>query len=339
MRCGPTSEGLGSRSRRTRTTRRPSSGPLNRRRSSAPMAYGKVPGSSPQGNAQRLGMTLWAQGLETADERAFFDLLCVVAREPQDPAEASAQVSTSTQTRSEERAERRKERAKISQLESDVRDLKKDRRKQSEAVKRAEDQRTKLGEQLSEVERELHSLRAEADQVRRDLWAARAELDVAQRELTRTADAADEARKGAKEARARREEVEQARSRAVRELSLRRRRDRGASGAIGRFPTGKEAVHAFLQEEERRIDDGLDDSSRRRPSARAREHASREKLEAAFKAAYPEFVPPRPVLRAEPAPLQLTPLGGADEIGTKRVLPTNWRLLDARRLRNQDRRA
>ena len=274
-----------------------------------------VLGVAPQRNAQRLGTALWARGFESPDERAFFELLCLVAHEPPQHAEPSAIARESTMTRGEKRRERRDQGVMISTLEAEVRDLKRDRRKQADALKRAEDQRAQLRERLNAVEAELQGLRDKTERVGGDLRTARAELQVANKELKNAAGAAAAARKAAEEARAAREDVEQARSRVVGELSLRRREIEVLRAQLRTIATGKEAVHVFLQEEEQRIDNDLTILQGGDLQTARQQHALREKLEAAFKAAYPEFVPPRPVLRAEPAALKLTPLGGADEVG------------------------
>jgi len=270
--------------------------------------------SEPQRRAQRLGTLLWARGLESSRERAFFDLLCLIAREPPQAPEP-APLPVAEPTRGQRRRERRDLEAKIAKLESEVSDLRRDRRKQAEALRRSEEAVAQHREQMDAVEGERDRSSEEVATLQSQLRTSRAELQLANQELARTGKAAAASRKLAEEARAEREELEQARSRLVRELAVRRREIEVLREQLRAVPTGKHAVHTFLQEEEQRIDTDLailqgGDRERAR-----QEHALREKLEAAFKAAYPEFVPPRPVLRAEPAALRLTPLGGADEVG------------------------
>src|SRR5688500_11651076 len=50
----------------------------------------KTLGEDPQRNAQWLGTTLWARGLESPSERAFFELLLLIAHEPPEQPESEA---------------------------------------------------------------------------------------------------------------------------------------------------------------------------------------------------------------------------------------------------------
>lgn len=281
----------------------------------------EVLGEDPQGSAQRLGSTLWARGRQSDAEQAFFDLLALVAHEP--PEEGQVDPTSAAQaepTRGERRREQRDLRARVAQLESEVRDLKRDRRKQTEALSRAQSRIETLRQERSEAQAALEQKEADAAKLTQDLRTARAELELANRELRSAAKAALSAREGAAEANAARKEIEHARGRAVRELSLRRREIEKLREQIAAIPSGKAAVHAFLEEEETRIDTDLSIVQGRDRERAEAEHALREKLEDAFRASYPEFVPPRPVLRAEPASLRLTALGGADEVGRSAYL-------------------
>lgn len=272
-------------------------------------------GTEPQRRAQRLGTLLWARGLESPRERAFFDLLRLVAHEPPEPPGLAASPPAAEPTRGQRRRERRDLETKIGKLESEIADVRRDRRRQAEALRRSDDALAQLREQLEAAEADRERIREEIATVSSQLHTRRAELQLAHQELSRTGEAAAAARKLAEEARSEREEIEQARSLAVRELAVRRREIEVLRGQLRAIPTGKHAVHAFLQEEEQRIDTDLSILQGGDRERARQEHALREKLEDAFKAAYPEFVPPRPVLRAEPAALRLTPLGGADEVG------------------------
>jgi Cft2 family RNA processing exonuclease len=271
-------------------------------------------GEDPQHNAQHLGTLLWARGLRTPQERAFFELLRLVAHEPP-PNTPVDKNPVPNPTRQEKRRERRADQEKIRQLEADLKDARRDRRRQADASQRTEKQLEEMRGQLSDAESELQRLHDDKDRLAGELKTARAELQLAAREAKRASDAATAARESAKQARTAREDVEQARSQVVRELALRRREMEVLRAEMRAIPRGKEAVHEFLQEEERRIDTDLTILQGADRLRAEREHALREKLEDAFKEMYPEFVPPRPVLRAEPASLKLTPLGGADEVG------------------------
>ena len=271
----------------------------------------------PQRRAQWLGTLLWARGLDSPRERAFFDLLCLIAHAPPEPPQKPP---VAEPMRGQRRRERKDYEAKIAALESKVTELTKDAGKQAKALQRSEGGSVKLREQLTAVEADRDRMSEDIATLERELRTAHAELQIANKELARTGEAAAAARTLAEEARREREEIEQARSRAVRELAVRRHKIDVLRSRLDAIPTGKHAVHAFLQEEEQRIHIDLtirQGGDRRRAEE---EHALREKLEAAFKAAYREFVPPRPVFLAEPAVLQLTPLGGADEVGRSAYL-------------------
>lgn len=271
---------------------------------------------NPQRNAQRLGTLLWARGLEEPRERTFFELLRLIAHEPPGFPEPTQEIRPAEPSRGEKRRERKDQQQRIKALEGEISDLKRDRRKHAEARRSAEDARTQTKDELAAAQAEIEDLSRRIETSERDLRFARGEAQGATKDLGKATEAAAAARQLAKEAQAERDEIEQARSLAVRELAIRRREIEVLGTKLRAIPTGKHAVHAFLEEEERRIEMAIDIASTGIERERAaKEHALHKKLEDAFKAAYPEFIPPRPVLRTEPARLELTPLGGADEIG------------------------
>lgn len=272
-------------------------------------------GDDPQRRAQRLGTLLWARGLQETHERIFFELLRLVAHEPPDDAPQHEAHEVAGPTRGQRRRERKDQQQQIKDLGAEVGELKRDRRKQAEALRRAEELRTQLAADLKALRAENGQLSERLTTAERDLRLARAEVQTSAKELARASDATTAARKLAKEAQAKLDAAEKDRSLAVRELATRRREIASLTAQRDAIPTGKDAVHAFLEAEEERIDIALAIAQGGDRQRAEQEHALREKLEEAFREAYPEFVPPRPAKLTEPARLELTPIGGADEIG------------------------
>lgn len=272
-------------------------------------------GDEPQRRAQRLGTMLWARGLADPDEHAFFELLRLVAHEPPAAPQPRQNTEVAKPTRGQLRRERKDQQQRFKELEAEVGELKRDRRKQADALRRTEDARTQLAADLKALRAENEQISERLTHAERDLRVARAESQTAAKDLARAGDATTAARKLVKGAQAKLDAAEQARSLAVRELATRRREIETLNAKLNAIPRGKDAVHAFLEEEEDRIDTALAIAQGGDRQRAEQEHAGREKLEDAFRAAYPEFVPPRPARSTEPAPLALTPIGGADEIG------------------------
>jgi Cft2 family RNA processing exonuclease len=271
---------------------------------------------SPQENAQRLGTLLWARGLHEPREYAFFELLRLIAHEPPGASEPKQEIAAVQPSRGEKRRERKDQQQRIKALEAEISDLKRDRRRQAEARRTAEEARTQANEELAAARTQIEELSQQIETGERNLRFARADAQSAAKDLAKASDAASAARELGRDAQAERDTIEQARSLAVRELAIRRREIEVLGAKLQAIPTGKHAVHAFLEEEDQRIETALTIAPTGIERERAaKEHALHKKLEEAFKAAYPEFIPPRPVLRTEPARLELTPLGGADEIG------------------------
>jgi Cft2 family RNA processing exonuclease len=151
--------------------------------------------------------------------------------------------------------------------------------------------------------------------VERELRFARGRITTLERELERGTAAAQNLRDAMNSAESARKELEQARNRAVRELSLKNRQLDALRAEIAAIPTGADAVHAFLEGEESRIDQDLAILQGGDRSRAEQEHAAYRKLEQAFRAAYPSYIPPRPASLGPRVDLELEILGGGDEVG------------------------
>jgi Cft2 family RNA processing exonuclease len=277
-------------------------------------------GDKPHANAQRLALTLWARGLRDPNERLLFRLLTPIGAPVESADQAPDVATTEPRKAALDRKVRRDTKRDVEQLRNELKEAKRERRRHSESLARETSQRVAAAESLAIVEGEAQSLREKVDVLQRDLRLARGQTEVVERERNRAASAASALRTERDTASVEKSELELARSRAIRELSVKNREVEVLRARLAAMSTGAAAVHEFLVEEEDRIDQALQilqGGDRQRAEV---EHAAHAKLEKAFLEAYPEFVKPRPAVIARTAELSIEPLGGADEVGRSAYL-------------------
>jgi Cft2 family RNA processing exonuclease len=272
---------------------------------------------TPRRNAQVLATTLWARGLEDPREHTLFRLLGPIGAPPEAEERDREQDGPPQKP---DRTSRREERRERQNLAAELKELKRERRRLNEKLARGAADRDAVDQALAEAQTEAERLRAEVESYQRDARLAQGRAELAERQRDRATTAAQEMRAERDAAVSERSEVELARTRAVRELSLKNREVEVLQARLEAIPAGAEAVHAFLQEEEAKVDQDLailQGGPRQRAEDR---HAKLMKLETAFRDAQPEFVPPRPAILARPSELTIQPLGGADEVGRSACL-------------------
>lgn len=270
-------------------------------------------GEDPRPAAQILASTLWARGLSIGREQALFRLLGALATATE--REGPQAVTVPQPAAKRDRAARRAERHEVQALETELKDVKRERRRVAEELAGEVRKREAAVRALDTAIAERDEDKTTIEDLGRELRGARARITALERDVERSTGSAQKLRGAMEAAEAARQELEQARNRAVRELSLKNRQLDALRAEIAATPTAADAVHAFLEAEEARIDQDL---AILQGGDRARaedEHAAHRKLEQAFRAAYPSYVPPRPASLAIKADLELEILGGGDEVG------------------------
>jgi len=270
--------------------------------------------------AQRLGTTLWARGFPNDRDFELFRLLAPVAVGERSEAGAADDVPEPDAEPRRDRKAHQAERQTIKKLESELKELKRDRRRSGEDLAKERQARHTAKEALVPAEAERERLSLELTQLQREARLTQGRAEMAEKEKARSIAATAGLRENLTSVVAARGELEQERNRVVRELSLKNRQLESLRAQMATTPTGTDAVHAFLEAEEARIKEALmilQGGDRLRAEE---EHAAHRKLERAFRSAYQSYIPPRPVVRVEPAELSFEALGGADEVGRSSYL-------------------
>jgi predicted metal-dependent RNase len=278
-------------------------------------------GDGDEDSVLRTAGVLWALGLAEPEQRRLFRLLPIFLPpdhdRPQPPPHPPREGPSE-----KERHKRRREaaEARVIELEGEIRDLKEKARRR--AVELAST-KTDLGRATAERDSE-RGVAAALGAAQQDLLERVRGLETELRE-NRTA-----AQRSQQEAARLRQELDQIREsldraerergHLTRELALSRTEVESLRAALKAVPRGKDAIAAFLAEEEERIDQDLTILQGGDRAHAELEHARREKLEAAFREAYPEYVPPRPTSVGPPRTLQFTALGGGTEVGRSAYL-------------------
>ena len=250
--------------------------------------------SSEEETHAHLAAVLWARGLADPSERELFRLLPALM----DDGHASHQSRRdrkreSTETRGDPRIAKAMKR--IAELEEDLKSTQKRLRKRAAATKTVERERDRLQSKADDLASRTQEAEALAQQEQTDIEALRAELVELKQQLASATNSAQTLRKELDRQTEALASRDQERRRLTADLA-RARQDNDALGAQLRgVPRGKEAVAEFVAAEKERI--ALErDSTEGADKARAEEeHTKRRKLERAFREAYPEYVPPRPV--------------------------------------------
>jgi Cft2 family RNA processing exonuclease/predicted nucleic acid-binding Zn-ribbon protein len=270
-------------------------------------------GEDPQPAAEILASTLWARGFSTRREQALFRLLGAIATSTD--RDAAQPVAAPQPAAKRDRAARRAERREVQALETELKDVKRERRRVAEELAGEVKRREAAVVAMDAATNERDEDKATIESLERELRVARGRIATLARDLERSTASAQKLRGAMEGAETARQELEQARNRAVRELSLKNRQLDALRAEIAAIPTGADAVHHFLEAEEARIDQDLAILQGGDRAGAEEEHAAHRKLEQAFRAAYPSYVPPRPASLALKVDLELEILGGGDEVG------------------------
>jgi Cft2 family RNA processing exonuclease len=277
------------------------------------------------GGVEQLAAVLWAVGLDDAARRELFRLLPAFISAADPPAaDDAAPVKTAThkQESEKERHKRRRKAAesRVIDLEREVRELRGRGRERADEITRITAQ---YREQTAEVERltaAADALAAERDHHQEDARRVQAQMRTIERDAARAQQANKRLRDELEEQRGEASRIERERGHLTRELALARTRIESLETALRAVPRGKDAVAAFLDEQEREIDEQLL-IAQGADRVRAQDaHSKRERLEEAFRAAYPEYVPPRPTSVGATRSLRFTALGGGAEVGRSSYL-------------------
>ena len=265
---------------------------------------------------------LWALGLDDPRARQLFRLLPVFAPDREPEAQPVPQPKESTGPSEKERHKLRRVAAetKVGELEKEASDLKADRRQKAEQLatarrdlERTEQEREAQARSLAQAETDLEAGRGQV----RELKGQVSELD---RGARRAQEANSRLRTDLAATEQRLEGLERERMRLTRDLAVANTRIESTEAALRAVPRGKDAIAAFLADEERRIDEALvilQGGDRQRAED---EHTKRQKLERAFRDAYPEYVPPRPTAIGDTRTLKFTAIGGGAEVGRSAYL-------------------
>jgi Cft2 family RNA processing exonuclease len=270
-------------------------------------------GEDPRPAAQILASTLWARGLSSSRDQALFRLLGALATATEH--EGTQPVTVPQPVAKRDRATRRAEQREVQALETELKDVKRGRRRVAEELAGEVKKREAAVAALDLATAERSEEKSTVENLEGELRGARGRITTLERDLERSTGSAQKLRAAMEAAEAARQELEQARNRAVRELSLKNRQLDALRAEIAATPAGTDAVHDFLEAEEARINQDraiLQGGDRSRAES---EHAAHRKLEQAFRAAYPSYIPPRPAAIIARVGLELEVLGGGDEVG------------------------
>jgi Cft2 family RNA processing exonuclease len=271
---------------------------------------------------QRVAAVLWAVGLENPEARELFRLLPVFDSDHHDEPSPAPQAKEPSEPSEKERHKRRRKEAeaKVAELEKEVGDLKADRRQKAEQLaaarrdlERTERERDAQDESRTQAEKDR-------DEGRDQLQELKGQVSDLGRDARRSQEANSSLRRELADFEHRLEELERERRRLTRDLAVARTQIESSEAALRAIPKGKDAIDAFLADEEQRIDEDLvilQGGDRQRAEE---EHAKRQRLERAFRDAYPEYVPPRPTSIGATRTLQFTALGGGAEVGRSAYL-------------------
>ena len=272
---------------------------------------------------QRLAAVLWARGLDDPLERELFRFLPAFLAPAQD---ANAQPAPPPRVESEpgEKPRHKKRReaaeAKVTDLEREISQVRTRGRERAAELTEVSAALAEALAERNEAQARITDLEAQLD----EMTTKSGELEVARRELdadrSRAARAAAQVRSELERVRRETDRLERERRNLTSELAQARTRTESLEGQLRLIPRGKDAIATFLEDEEVRIDDDLV-IAQGGDLVRARdEHAKRQKLEAAFREAYPQYVPPRPAAIGEVRTLRFTALGGGAEVGRSSYL-------------------
>jgi len=271
----------------------------------------------------RLAAALWALGLQQPEHRQLFRLLPALAPEAEDGSRQSPEkTNPPTEPSEKERHKRRRKDAedRVRELERKVTAQKTKNRESAKELSRIQKALEKVELARGESRKTSESLQGELDTANNRIR----ELEVELRDTRGSAQVSQQASNRLREELQGAEEqldiAERETHRLVAELASLRTEHDSLEAALRSIPQGKDAIDAFLQEEEERIDQDLlilQGADRQRAES---DHATRQKLEAAFREAYPEYVPPRPASIGAPGSLTFTALGGGAEVGRSAYL-------------------
>jgi uncharacterized protein len=269
---------------------------------------------------------LWALGFDDPRLRDLFRLLRVFAPRAEGEEEPEAQSTPETKPRTEpsekERNKRRRKAAeeRVRELENEATNLRAGRRDTAEQLAKARRDLERTEQERDAGRQALTEAQNERDQSRDEARGLRDQVSELDRSARRSQDANTRLRDDLAVMEKRVDELERERRRLTRDLAIAKTQIGAAEAALRAVPKDKNAVAAFLADEERRIDQDLvilQGGDHQRAEA---EHAKRQRLERAFRDAYPEYVPPRPDAIGQTRTLRFTAVGGGAEVGRSAYL-------------------
>lgn len=270
-------------------------------------------------NARVLGTTLWARGFTDPRAYALFRTLGPLAHDGAEPEQQVSAEPADVAPKPDRRA-RRQERREVKELGEKLKTANRERRKALDDLANEVRKREEAVSDLEAAEAERATQQKALEEAQRELRFANGRVASAQGEAQRIAAATQRLREAVTAADGARQELELARNRAVRELSIKNKQIEALTAEIAATPKGADAVHAFLEAEAARIaQDRMISQGADRQRADAR-HTAHRKLEQAFHAAYPAYIAPRPLAVAPRERMEFEVLGGGDEVGRSAYL-------------------
>lgn len=271
---------------------------------------------------QELAAVLWARGLDEPAEEELLRMLPVflspVEAEPVPVQDRPPEREPAEKLRHKKRREAAETKAR--ELDSQVRELRSRGRSRAEELSRVTDE---LNAARAELESE-HERAKDREARVEELTERTRLLDDAKRQLEsdqrKASQANQQLRNELDRIRAERDDLDRERRDLTEELARSRSSRESLEAQLRLTPRGKDAVAAFLQDEEERIEELLHIAQGADRTRAEEEHRKRQKLERAFRDAYQEFIPPRPDVPGAVQSLRFTALGGGAEVGRSAYL-------------------
>lgn len=270
----------------------------------------------------RAAAVLWALGLSGPEQRALFRLLPILLPPERDQSPPPLPAPVREPPTEKKRHKRRREaaEARVDNLAREVQELKERARTRAAELATTKRDLQRATDELGAERRTVAELQGEHDTALERVRTIETQLRDASAVAQRSQQANAQLRRGLDEIQESLVRAERERGRLTRELAMARTRVESLEAALNAIPRGRDAVAAFLDEEERRIDQDLMILQGGDHQRAERQHARRERLETAFREAYPEYVPPRPASIGPPRALRFTALGGGAEVGRSAYL-------------------
>lgn len=285
----------------------------------ASLTEGAARGISDSKQCERIAAVLWALQMHSSGQRILFRLLPVLSAERRPPEQATTDQSKVAGEKAVEKERHKRRRqdaeARVTELEEEVATLRIKLKERAGTVAEARKELEKAETEWEVDRQRLDESEHDRDSAQIEVASLQADLRRIEKDARRARSTNEQSARDLKEIDRRLEDALADRSRITRELALTRTELETSKTMLASVPRGADSVHAFLGDEETRIDQNLtilQGGDKRRAEA---EHAAHRRLEKSFLEAYPEFVAPRPASLGAKRTLSFTALGGGSEVG------------------------